>query len=104
MKTWQEQVDRGIDLLKLCQQLQSEKDGVDRPDPFIIDKTKVLDEFAQDIGAAITNMAALHKLIPQMMKLAELGRRLADEGRISVDYGDDYSTAALDYVCAQYGK
>lgn len=31
-RTWREQVDRGVELLKLCQVLQSEKDGVDRPE------------------------------------------------------------------------
>jgi hypothetical protein len=32
------EIERGIELLTLCQALQSEKDGVDRPAPFQIDK------------------------------------------------------------------
>ncbi|AFJ90359.1 hypothetical protein MYA_6025 (plasmid) [Burkholderia sp. KJ006] len=97
------QVDRGIELLSLCQKLQSEKDGVTRPDPLMIDKSKTLDQFAMDVNAAITNMASLRKLLPQMLSLAELGRKLANEGKISVSYGDDYSSAALDFVRSEHG-
>lgn len=96
-------IDRGIELLALCQALQSEKDGVDRPAPFAIDKSKTLDQFAKDVHSASTNMAALHKLIPLMTGLAELGRKLAEEGKIAVDYGDDYSKAALKFVRAEHG-
>jgi hypothetical protein len=97
------EIDRGIQLLALCQTLQSEKDGIDRPAPFTIDKSKTLDQFAKDIIAASTNMAALHKLIPQMLRLAELGRKLEAEGNLTLDSGDDYSIAALDFVMAQHG-
>lgn len=38
------EIDRGVELLTLCQTLQSEKDGVDRPAPFQIDKSKTLDQ------------------------------------------------------------
>ncbi|HEY0843396.1 hypothetical protein [Methylotenera sp.] len=98
---YKQQIERGIELLKLCQQLQSEKDGVNRPEPFIIDKTKELDQFAQDIGAAIVNISALNKLFPMMLALGELGRKLHAEGKIEVDYGDDFSTSALGYVLGQ---
>jgi hypothetical protein len=33
-------IERGVELLILCQHLQSEKDGVDRPEPGGIDKSK----------------------------------------------------------------
>ncbi|NMM01590.1 hypothetical protein HHL24_27085 [Paraburkholderia sp. RP-4-7] len=97
------QVERGIELLALCQKLQSEKDGVDRPDPFAIDKSKTLDQFAMDVDIAITNMASLRKLLPQMLSLTELGRKLAADGKIAVDYGEDYSSAALRFVRAEQG-
>lgn len=97
------EVQRGMELLELCQELQSAKDGIDRPKPGVIDKTKNLDQFARDIGAAMTNMSALQKLIPMMLQLGELGRKLEAEGKIIVDYSDDYSTAALNYVCLQHG-
>lgn len=97
------EIDRGVELLTLCQTLQSEKDGVDRPAPFQIDKSKTLDQFAKDIHAASTNVVALHKLIPQMLRLAELGRKLEKDGKLKLDYGDDYSTAALNFVAAEHG-
>ncbi|WP_244797392.1 hypothetical protein [Caballeronia grimmiae] len=96
-------VERGIELLALCQKLQSEKDGVERPDPFAIEKSKALDQFAMDVNTAITNMAALRKLLPQMLSLAELGRKLANEGKITVDHGEDYSSAALRFVRGEHG-
>ncbi|MEX3960152.1 hypothetical protein [Trinickia sp. EG282A] len=97
------EIDRGLELLALCQVLQSEKDGVDRPAPFAIDKSKTLDQFAKDINAASTSMAALRKLIPQMLRLAELGRKLEADGKLEVGYGDDYSSAALDFVLREHG-
>ena len=100
---YKQQIERGVELLTLCQQLQSKKDGVSRPDPFVIDKTKTLDQFAQDIGAAITNMTALHKLLPMMIQLGELGRKLEQDGRISLMIGDDYSSAALKFVRTEHG-
>lgn len=48
-------------------------------------------------------MSSLYKLIPQMLSLGALGRKLATEGKLSVDYGEDYSTAALAYVLREYG-
>lgn len=100
---YKEEIERGMELLVLCQKLQSEKDGVDRPLPGVIDKTKTLDQFAKDIGRAMTNMSALHKLIPMMLQLGELGRKLEAEGKITVDYGDDYSTTALKSILAEHG-
>lgn len=41
-KTWKEQVDRGVELLKLCQRLQSATDGVDRPEPFVFVPAKII--------------------------------------------------------------
>ncbi|RQT37451.1 hypothetical protein DF037_01590 [Burkholderia contaminans] len=103
MATIDAQIDRGIELLSLCQKLQSEKDGVDRPDAIEIDKSKTLDQFAIDVNTAITNMTSLRNLLPQFLRLAELGRKLEAEGKISVDYGGSYSSAALDFVRAEHG-
>lgn len=100
--SYQEAIEKGVVLLKLCQRLQSEKDGVDRPDPGVIDKSKTLDQFAMEIMESITYMTALYKFIPMSLQLAELGRLLEEQGKIKPDYGDDYSRLALDYVLSQY--
>jgi hypothetical protein len=94
-------VERGIELLTLCQRLQSEKDGIARPNSFEIDKTKTLDQFAQDVNHAITNMNALRHLLPMAIKLADLGRKLEASGQISVDYGDDYGQKALEFFTTE---
>lgn len=98
---YKQQIERGIELLKLCQQLQSEKDGIDRPEPFVIDKTKTLDQFAQDIAATIFNISMLNKLLPMMMALSELGQKLHNEGKIVIECEDYFSTGALAYVLRQ---
>lgn len=102
-ENYKQQIERGVELLVLCQQLQSEKDGISRPAPGVVDKSKTNDQFAQDIGQAVTNMKALCKLIPQMQQLGDLGRKLEAEGEIEVDYGDDYADAALKFVLADHG-
>lgn len=97
------EIERGIELLWLCQDLQSEKDGVDRPGKGQIDKSKTLDEFAMDINQAATNMSMLHLLFPMMEKLSELGRKLESDGKLEVCHGDRYDQAALKFVLEQSG-
>lgn len=99
----QQQIDRGIELLKLCQELQSEKDGIDRPAFGVVDKTKTLDQFAMDIQAAIINMGALYKLFPEHETLAAIGRKLESEGKLTMSVGDSYSEAALSYFKSSCG-
>ncbi|WP_323025760.1 hypothetical protein [Castellaniella sp.] len=96
-------IERGVALLEQCQRLQSEKDGVDRPAPGVIDKTKTLDQFAQDVSEAITYMTALYRLMPMGLRLGALGRELERQGKIKLDYGDDYAQAALEYVLSEHG-
>jgi hypothetical protein len=88
-------VARGIELLALCQELQSAKDGIDRPAPGTVDKTKTLDQFARDIGTATAFHSALLRLLPMTAQLADLGRKLEARGEITVTYGEDYAQAAL---------
>ncbi len=89
---------KGVQLLWLCQRLQSEKDGIERPEHHQIDKSKTLDSFAKDISKSATYMVSLLKLIPMMEALTELGKKLESEGRLKVDYGMDYSELALVYL------
>lgn len=99
----QQQIERGIELLKLCQELQSEKDGIDRPAFGVIDKTKTLDSFALDVQAAIVNMGALNKFYPILEALTALGKKLESEGKLSVSAGYSYADAALSYFKSSCG-
>lgn len=99
----QERIDRTIELLKLCQRLQCEKDGVDRGEPLAIDKGKVLDRFAQDIDAAIVAQATLGKYARMVERLNALGQALHGRGEVDVKVGDHFSDAALDHVMRHFG-
>jgi len=101
--SYEKAIEQGVELLKLCQQLQSEKDGVDRPEPGVIDRTKTLDEFAIRVSESVTYMTSLYTLLPLKMRLANLGRELEKQGKIRADFGDDYAQAALEYVLAEHG-
>ncbi|MFW7525653.1 hypothetical protein ACODM8_16160 [Vibrio ostreicida] len=59
MSDIKQEIEKGIYLLWLCQKLQSEKDGIERPTHFDLDKSKTLDQFARDVSRSATNMAAL---------------------------------------------
>ncbi len=102
-KPWEVQADRGVELLQLCSDLQSEKDGVNRPKINQIDMSKTIDQFAMDIQVAATNMKALYKLFPLMHDLSALGKKLQADGKISADWGDDYPRLALDYFLSEHG-
>ncbi len=43
-KHWEEQTDRGVELLQLCLNFQPEKDGIQRPAINEIHKGKTLDD------------------------------------------------------------
>ena len=101
--SYQKDIERIKELLTLCQQLQSERDGVNRPDPGSVDKTKTLDKFAIDINESITYVSYLYKLLPMSSELTRLGRLLKKGGKITLECGDSFSSAALDYILAQYG-
>lgn len=100
---WKKQIERGVELLELCNELQTEKDGVNRPKLFEIDKSKTLDQFAMDVSQAATNMSSLYMLFPIMNDLAALGRKLESEGKIEVNVGDNLSRAALNYLLTENG-
>lgn len=91
------EIELGIDLIWLCQKLQSEKDGIDRPSHFQIVKSKTLDQFAQNVSRSATNMAALYKLFPMENRLSTLGRELERNGLIKVGCGESYAEIALAY-------
>jgi hypothetical protein len=90
-------------LLVLCQDLQSEKDGVVRPAPGVVDRSKTLDPFARDIAESVMYVFNMKRLMPMSEALAVAGRLLHEQGKIKVDAGDDYARAALDHLLASYG-
>lgn len=106
-KTWAKQheaeVERGVELLKLCHKLQSEKDGVQRPEPPSIDYTQKIDPFTADVNSAITWMTSILELYPQSKQLAALGRKLEADGKINVETGQGYADAVLSYLLDQHG-
>lgn len=92
--SYQQAIERGTELLTLCQRLQSEGNGVDRPAPGVFDKTKTLDTFAMDIDATIRHLHALSTLYPMMIALSRLGRKLEAEGKITRGRDEGYSPAS----------
>lgn len=104
MKTTAQIVERGIDLLSLCQKLQSDVDGISRPDIFSVDKSKELDQFAMDINETALYLGMLLKLIPMQEKLSEIGKKLENSGQIKMNIGDSFAEAALGFFEAQVSK
>ncbi|HEY2452391.1 MAG TPA: hypothetical protein VGI71_07180 [Scandinavium sp.] len=92
-----------IALLRHCQHLQSEQDGIRRPEPgkggVAADET--LDEFAQQIQTACVYALMTDRLLAMQARLADLGRQLESRRQIEVPVGGDYADAVLDWLSAQ---
>ena len=89
-----------IELLTLCLQLQSEKDGISRPLP---DKAPVglsdtFDDFARQIHQACLYASMTDSLLALQSRLADTGRKLEQDGQLRVEDGDSYATAALAWL------
>lgn len=89
-----------VALLTLCQQLQSEKDGRERPVPGAYSRDE--DEFADRIRTACGQALQLRRLMPMMKSLSAIGTELERRGVISVMTGEDYADRALEYLMAKY--
>ncbi|WP_249264719.1 hypothetical protein [Salmonella enterica] len=89
-----------VTLLKQCQALQSEKEGVTRAAPEAY--TREDDPFADRIRQAIGYTRQLQHLLPMAQQLSALGIELERQGKIQVGVGEDYARQALAYVVAQY--
>ena len=89
-----------VALLKHCQALQSEKDGVTRPAPGAY--TREEDPFADRIRQAIGYTRQLQHLLSMAQQLSALGMELERQGKIQVGVGEDYAQQALGYLVAQY--
>lgn len=95
-----EAADDIIDLLKLCQQLQSEKDGRERPDPGAYSRDD--DSFADRIRSACGHALQLRQLLPVSTTLSLIGAEMERRGEISVLPGEDYAQKALARFTEQY--
>lgn len=89
-----------IELLTLCQQLQSEKDGRERPAPGTYSRDE--DEFADRIRSACGHALQLRRLLPVMTTLSAVGAEMERRGEISVLPGEDYAQKALARLTEQY--
>ncbi|MDK9421979.1 hypothetical protein PO857_004322 [Pectobacterium carotovorum] len=94
---------QGISLLLLCQQLQSEKDGIKRPSPFQVgvQADEELDDFARQIQKVCVSLAQLDNLLAMQRQLADRGRQLEQSGKITVTAGTSYADAALAWFAQQ---
>lgn len=89
-----------IELLTLCQQLQSEKDGREWPAPIAYSSDE--DDFADRIRSACGHALQLRRLLPEMMTLSAIGAGMERRGEISVLPGEDYAQKALARLTVQY--
>ncbi|MFZ5316465.1 hypothetical protein ACOY7N_20865 [Enterobacter asburiae] len=89
-----------IALLKMCQQLQSEKDGRERPAPGTYSRDE--DDFADRIRSACGHALQLSRLLPVATTLSAIGAGMERRGEISVLPGEDYAQKALARLTEQY--
>lgn len=95
-----EAADDIIGLLKLCQQLQSEKDGRERPEPGAYSRDE--DAFADRIRSACGHALQLRRLLPAMTTLSAIGAEMERRGEITLHPGEDYAQKALARIAEQY--
>ena len=89
-----------IELLTLCQQLQSEKDGRERPAPGTYSRDE--DEFADRIRSACGHALQLRRLLPVTTTLSAIGAEMERRGEIRVLPGENYTQKALECLKAEY--
>lgn len=87
-----------IELLTRCLELQSEKDGIQRPTP---DKALVgapFDDFTHQIQQACQYASMTDSLLALQNRLADTGRQLEQQGQIHVEAGENYAVAAVAWL------
>ncbi|HEM8838434.1 TPA: hypothetical protein U2R15_004142 [Klebsiella aerogenes] len=89
-----------IELLTLCQQLQSEKEGRERPAPGTYSRDE--DAFANRIRSACGHALQLRRLLPVTTTLSAIGAEMERRGEIRVLPGEDYAQKALARLTVQY--
>lgn len=89
-----------IELLTLCQQLQSEKDGWERPAPGTYSRDE--DDFADRIRSACGHALQLRQLLPLATTLSAIGAEMERREEINVLPGEDYAQKAMVRLTEQY--
>lgn len=89
-----------IELLTLCQQLQSEKDGRERPAPGTYSRDE--DDFADRIRSACGHALQLRQLLPLATTLSAIGAEMERREEINVLPGEDYARKAMVRLTEQY--
>lgn len=89
-----------VELLTLCQQMQSEKDGRARPSPEAYSRDE--DAFADRIRAACGHALQLRWLLPMTKTLGAIGAEMERRGEITLLPGEDYAQKALVRLTEQY--
>ncbi len=89
-----------IELLTLCQQLQSEKDGRERPAPGTYCRDE--DDFADRIRSACGHALQLRQLLPLATTLSAIGAEMERREEINVLPGEDYAQKAMVRLTEQY--
>lgn len=92
--------DEIVSLLTLCQQLQSVRDGIERPAPGTYSRDE--DVFAERIRAACGYALQLRQLLPMMTILSAIGAEIERRREISLLPGEDYAQKALAWLTEQY--
>lgn len=85
-----------IALLKLCQQLQSDSDSRERPDPDTYSRDE--DAFADRIRSACGHVQQLRRLLPVTTTLSAIGAGMERRGEITLLPGEEYVQKALEYL------
>ncbi|EPP1042705.1 hypothetical protein ACULX8_003248 [Cronobacter sakazakii] len=93
-----------IELLKLCQQLQTQKDGIRRPEPGTFDPAAKMDTFARNITNSCLWLTHIEAMLPVLGQLTELGKELEKEGKIKPEAGDNYASLAVAWLLSTRQK
>jgi len=93
-------IQRGVELLTLCQEHQCAKDGVDRPAPGVVDQSKTLDQFARDFDHTISLLAQTQTLRGAEARLRSFAEQHPE--LVEVRVGESFSEGTLDWLESAY--
>lgn len=89
---------KAIGLLNELLSLKSKQDGVPRAAIGVLGPKEGCDEVSSDVQSAAMLLFAARQAIPLMERLADIGRRLHDQGVIEVDFDESFADKALAHL------